>query len=251
MTPLATSVCPFNPPCVRSKRPRVYRHHAHMCFNMFARCRHTRRRFECTHGDVLHGHTLFSACHTTHRTAHTHHNTRHNTNNTTHHNNNHNNTRRQRQRETADREREDKMKDVRQEKTRRKTRDKTREEERRSREEKRKSREEKRRSRDQEKIKLKEKRDTMCCVCLCGFAFSCFFFNKITRHANNYELTKLPIANHENGFFPAIFWSALKMTNCKFNDLKIILVNILPQGNLNEISVMEGKKASRPLRGSA
>ena len=26
-------MCPFKtPPCVRSKRPRVYRHHAHMCF---------------------------------------------------------------------------------------------------------------------------------------------------------------------------------------------------------------------------
>ena len=45
-------------PCVRSKRPlsldskrlRVYRHHAHMCFNMSAWCRHTRRRFESRHG---------------------------------------------------------------------------------------------------------------------------------------------------------------------------------------------------------
>ena len=38
------------PPCVHSKRPRVYRHHVHMCFNMCAWCRHTRRCFECTHG---------------------------------------------------------------------------------------------------------------------------------------------------------------------------------------------------------
>ena len=30
--------------------PRVYRHHAHMCFNMRARCRCTRGRFESTHG---------------------------------------------------------------------------------------------------------------------------------------------------------------------------------------------------------
>ena len=41
-----------------------------------------RGRFERTHGDVLSGHTGFSACHTphtTHHTAHTpHHNTRHN-----------------------------------------------------------------------------------------------------------------------------------------------------------------------------
>ena len=49
------SVC--NPPCVRSTRPRICRQHAHMCFNMCAWCRHTRRRFERTHGDVLKGHT--------------------------------------------------------------------------------------------------------------------------------------------------------------------------------------------------
>ena len=36
-------VCPSKTlPCVHSKRPRVYRHHAHMCFNMCAWCRHTR-----------------------------------------------------------------------------------------------------------------------------------------------------------------------------------------------------------------
>ena len=39
------------------KRPRVYRQHAHTFFNMCAWCRHTRRRFECTHGGVLDGHT--------------------------------------------------------------------------------------------------------------------------------------------------------------------------------------------------
>ena len=46
------------PPCVSSKRlpsvhstrPRVYRHHVHMCFNMCAWCRYTWRRFERTHG---------------------------------------------------------------------------------------------------------------------------------------------------------------------------------------------------------
>ena len=42
------------PPCVDSKRPRVYRHHAHMCYHMRAWCRYTRGRFESTHGDVVH-----------------------------------------------------------------------------------------------------------------------------------------------------------------------------------------------------
>ena len=62
------------PPCVRSKRPRVYRHHAPMCFNMCAWCRHTRGRFESTHGDVLHGHTeVFSVPHQQHKhTPNTH-----------------------------------------------------------------------------------------------------------------------------------------------------------------------------------
>ena len=39
------------PPCVDSKSPRVYGHHAHMCFNMCAWCRHTRGRFESRHGE--------------------------------------------------------------------------------------------------------------------------------------------------------------------------------------------------------
>ena len=51
-------VCPFKTcPCVRSKRPRVYRHHAHMLKHMCAWCRYTRGRFERTHGHVLSGHT--------------------------------------------------------------------------------------------------------------------------------------------------------------------------------------------------
>ena len=37
------------PPCVRSKRPRVCRHHAHMLKHMCASCRQTRGRFERTH----------------------------------------------------------------------------------------------------------------------------------------------------------------------------------------------------------
>ena len=80
-------VCPFKTcPCVCSKRPRVYRHHAHTLLNMCACCRHTRGRFECTHGGVLSLHTGFSACHTTTNTdTHQHtptpqqHTTQHNT----------------------------------------------------------------------------------------------------------------------------------------------------------------------------
>ena len=45
------------PPCVDSKRPRVYRHHAHMCYHMRAWCRHTRGRSESKHGGSLDGHT--------------------------------------------------------------------------------------------------------------------------------------------------------------------------------------------------
>ena len=44
-------------PCERSKRTRVYPHHAHMCFNMWAWCPYTRGRFESTHGNVLDGRT--------------------------------------------------------------------------------------------------------------------------------------------------------------------------------------------------
>ena len=36
--------------CVRSTRPRVYRHHAHMLKRMCAWCRYTQRRVEWTHG---------------------------------------------------------------------------------------------------------------------------------------------------------------------------------------------------------
>ena len=44
-------------PCVDSKRPRVYRHHAHMWYHLCAWCRYTRGRFESTHGGFLDGHT--------------------------------------------------------------------------------------------------------------------------------------------------------------------------------------------------
>ena len=51
-------VCRFKtPPCVRSKRLRVYQHHAHMCYHMRAWCRYTRGRFERTHGGVSNLHT--------------------------------------------------------------------------------------------------------------------------------------------------------------------------------------------------
>ena len=63
------SVCPLKtPPCVRSIRPRVYRHHAHMLKHMCAWCRCTRGRFERTHGGVLCGHTGFFSV--PHRTLH-------------------------------------------------------------------------------------------------------------------------------------------------------------------------------------
>ena len=45
------------PPCVDAKRPRVYRHHAHMCYHMCAWCRYTRGRFASTHGSLFFGRT--------------------------------------------------------------------------------------------------------------------------------------------------------------------------------------------------
>ena len=87
-------------PCVRSKRPRVFRHHAHMCFNMCAWCRYTRGRFESTHGGFF---LRARPRYTPHHTKHTH---THQTNRTP----TRNNTRRQRQRQTEtekeDRDRE-------------------------------------------------------------------------------------------------------------------------------------------------
>ena len=71
----ARSHLEHDPPCVRSKRLRVYRHHAHMCLNMCAWCRHTRGRFERTHGGVLNLHTGVTQRHTqkqTHAQTHRH-----------------------------------------------------------------------------------------------------------------------------------------------------------------------------------
>ena len=124
----------------------------------------------------------------------------------------HNNTRRRRQRETErDRkktekegERKEKMKDERQEKTRRGRRE-----------------DQEKRTEDQDESE--EKKVMMCCVWLCGFDFSCFFVFEITRHSNNYEFSKLPLANSESDNFPAIF-------NCGENDklqIKVPFKNFL------------------------
>ena len=72
MTPCPSPRCGFKTsPYVRSKRPRVYRQHAHMFQHICACCPHTRRRFECTHGGVFewtHGFFhVFSACRNTHK----------------------------------------------------------------------------------------------------------------------------------------------------------------------------------------
>ena len=101
---LPSSVCPSQkPPCVDSKRPRVYRHHAHMRYHMCAWCRYTRGRFECTHGGFF-----CVPSRATHHTTHTQHNTTHNTTHnihTTPHGDRE--TQRQRQTETErDRERQ-------------------------------------------------------------------------------------------------------------------------------------------------
>ena len=73
------------PPCVHSKRTRVYRHQA----RVLELVRVVRGRFECTHGVVLespHGFfNVFSACRNTQTPAHTHTHQTHTTttNNTT------------------------------------------------------------------------------------------------------------------------------------------------------------------------
>ena len=100
-------------PCVRSKRPRVYR-----C----AWCQYTRGRFERTHGDVLDGHTVFSAC------------TQQNNNTTTTQQGDRDIERQQRQTETEkektreDGRGEDKTREERRAKMKEKMKDKTREE---------------------------------------------------------------------------------------------------------------------------
>ena len=106
-------------PCARSKRLRVYRHHAHMLQHMCAWCRHTRVRFERTHGDVFEPtHVFFfftfffSACRNTHTHEHTHTHTKHTTTTKQHHDHNtqhHTETEREREREReTEKERQDK-----------------------------------------------------------------------------------------------------------------------------------------------
>ena len=120
------SVCPSKkPPCVDSKRPRVYRHHAHMCYHMCAWCRYTRGRFESTHG----GFFCVPSRATHHTTFHTHtrqhHNTQHHTE-TERHRDREKQRERQRKKTETERDRErDRERDTRQEKTRQ---DKTRKE---------------------------------------------------------------------------------------------------------------------------
>ena len=137
------SVCGFKTsPCVRSKRPRVYRHHAYMFQHMCAWCRHTRGRLECTHGDVLNLHTVtflnphtgfprfFSVpqhthTHQTHTTTTKQHHDHNDTHHTTQHNTQHHmETDRERER---DRERETERDRERQRETERERQDKTRE----------------------------------------------------------------------------------------------------------------------------
>ena len=112
------------PPCVHSKRTRVYRHHAHVLKHMCAWCWHTRGRFESTHG-FFH---VSSACRNTHtpHTKHTHTpNTHHDHNDT--HTTQHNITRRQRER---DRERQRETERDRERKQRKNTERERREDER-------------------------------------------------------------------------------------------------------------------------
>ena len=129
--PRLSSVCPSQkPPCVDSKRPRVYRHHAHMCYHMCAWCRYTRGRFESTHGGFF-----CVPSRATHHTTHTtQHNTQHNTHtpHTPHHTETerHRDRDRQKQRET-ERETERNRDNTRQEKRRRDNKEKKLEDERR------------------------------------------------------------------------------------------------------------------------
>ena len=72
MTPLLLPMCRFKtPPCLDSKRPRVYPH-AHMLKHMCAWCWYTRGRFESTHGGFQRAtpHTLHRTHTTTQDTTH-------------------------------------------------------------------------------------------------------------------------------------------------------------------------------------
>ena len=124
---LLSSPCvrPKKPPCVDSKRLRVYVQDVPVCTDTTPACGSTCARGAGTHGDVLNLHTeVFSACHTTHHTHHTHtathtatHTTHTNTHNTQTLTYTHHNTRRQ-----TDRQSGQKLKDEREDERRETTR---------------------------------------------------------------------------------------------------------------------------------
>ena len=98
-----------------------------MAYSLCACCRHTRGRFERTHGGVLNLHTGFSACHTTRHALHTHgtqHTTPHHTTHTTNNNNNtpHTTTHNRASQTTSQGERERQRMETEREKRRRKRR---------------------------------------------------------------------------------------------------------------------------------
>ena len=140
-------------PCVHLKRPRVCRHHAHMCFNMCACCRYTRGRFGRTH--------------TPHTSPHL--KTQHNTTQL-----DHNTTRRQRKKRERKIERREKRKKTeteREEKTEDKRRqDKTKREERRDKRQemkekmKDKTREDERDKRREQNIKRSREPELNCLI---------------------------------------------------------------------------------------
>ena len=106
------------PPCVDSKRPRVYRHHAHMLKQMCAWCRHTRGRFYMHTEAFLNPHTVFSRFFSVPQHTHTHTNTHHdqqrhtpqNTTHTTPHRDGQRDTEKERQRK-RDKTRQDKKRE--------------------------------------------------------------------------------------------------------------------------------------------
>ena len=105
------SVCRFKTsPCVPAPRAHV----EHMC----AWCRHTRGRFECTHGGVFESthdfFHIFSACFNTHKQTQTH------TTTTTTHTTQHHNTQHHTETETA-RDRRQKQKETEKEDRKRET----------------------------------------------------------------------------------------------------------------------------------
>ena len=118
-TPLPPCVHSNTSPYVRSKRPSVYRHHAHMFQHVCALCRHTRGRLNVhTEAFFFKSPGVFSAFHTTpqHCTHHTDH--------TPHHDTRHNTTRRQTE---TDRDRERRQRQREKRKRKRRRQDKSRE----------------------------------------------------------------------------------------------------------------------------